>query len=144
MKHSYLFEQRLWKAKGIYIDENGKKIRTEGVTEVLHKGGHWIIEGIMRLPMKANKVLELREVYKVKKLGKKAVETEWVSDNPLTGKLKGKFHFAGNFIVSTYSSQDKKYSGFETMELVGESKYINKGSLFLEGARVSSWEVVLA
>ena len=143
MKHSYLFEQRLWKAKGIYIDENGKKIKTEGVTEVLHKGGNWIIEGIMRLPMKANKVLELREIYRVKKLKNKAVETEWVSDNPVTGKLKGKFHFAGNFIVSTCSSQDRKYSGFESMELVSENKYVNKGSLFLEGERVSSWEVVL-
>jgi hypothetical protein len=144
MLHTFLVEPRLWKAKGTYTDENGRKIKAAGETEIFHKGGNWLIEGLMRLPMKDNKMLELRTTYKVKPLKKNSHETEWESDNRTTGKMKGKFLIAGNFIVSTYTSQDNKYTGFETLELIGENRYMNKGYLFFNDVKVSEWEVVLS
>jgi len=63
----FLEEQRLWSAKGTYIDEKGRKIKATGETEVLFKKGKITIETTMRLPVKANKMLELKNSSKIKK-----------------------------------------------------------------------------
>jgi hypothetical protein len=30
MKHTYLFEEGLWKARGVFVDEKGRKFTVEG------------------------------------------------------------------------------------------------------------------
>mgnify|MGYP001225663516 FL=1 len=140
----FLEEQRLWSAKGTYIDDKGRKIKATGETEVLFKRGKITIESTMRLPVKANKMLELKNVYHVKPVKKGRHETEWESKNPTSGNFKGKFLIAGTYIVSTYISTDNKYTGFETFEFRQDGSYMNKGCLFFGDNKVSEWEMVLS
>jgi Fe-S cluster biosynthesis and repair protein YggX len=142
--HKFLFEQKTWKAKGTYTDEKGKKIAVTGTTVVAHQWNKWVIEGEMIIPMKGDKSLELRNTYNVKPMKEGQVETTWTSENKIVGKFTGKFFVAGDVIVSTYSTKDGKYAGFETFRTLGAGKYEDIGEEYFEGKKLSSWNVTLA
>jgi hypothetical protein len=53
MKHTYLFEEGLWKASGIFVDEKGRKFPVEGEAAIAHYEAVWRNTGWMRvLPCK--------------------------------------------------------------------------------------------
>lgn len=141
MKHSFLFEEKKWKVKGVYTDEDGKKTKVTGLTMVKHNFFNWVIEAELFVPLKGNKTLDLRNVYKVKPMKKNDPETTWISENKIIGKFTGRFFIAGNIIFSSYYSKDKDYIGYETLEYMGGGKYNGYGKLFYKGKMNSSWKI---
>ena len=139
----FLEEQRLWSAKGTYVDDKGRKIKATGETEVLFKKGKITIETTMSF-RKTNKMLELKNDYHVNPVKKGRHETELESKNPTSGNFKGKFLIAGTYIVSTYISTDNKYTGFETFEFRQDGSYMNKGCLIFGDNKDSEREMVLS
>jgi len=112
---------------------------------VKHKRSLWSIENEIIVPMRNNKSLDLRSVYKVKPVKESAVETAWESDNRvIKGKFNGRFFFFGGKIISTYASKDGVYKGFEIFEYTGSGRYENTGSLLLGERPVSSWRLSLS
>lgn len=143
MKHKFLFEPKLWKAKGYYIDDKGRMISVKGRSEVQHKGGKWILKSEIFVPLKGGRSLDLQNIYSIKPLKGKKTETDWTSENKLTGKFFGRLFLAGDTFISTYATKDGKYTGYETVKHLGGGKYENAGSFYYSGERMSSWKVTL-
>jgi|YelNatPaOPRAMG01_1025707.scaffolds.fasta_scaffold23982_3 hypothetical protein len=143
MKHNFLFEEKKWKVKGTYTDEDGKKTKVTGLTIIKHNFFNWIIEAELYIPLKGGKTLDLRNVYKVKKITQQDVETTWTSENKIIGKFFGRFFIAGNIIFSSYFSKNKEYVGYETLEYMGGGKYNGYGKLFYKDKMNSSWKIVM-
>lgn len=143
MKHVFLFVPKEWKVKGNYTDENGRRIKVEGFMKIAHKSGNWAMNVELVVPMKGGKSLDLRSVYKVKPVKKGGVETSWTSENKITGKCSGRFFVAGPSIISTYTTKNNQYAGFETFKFTGGGRYENEGAIYQGTERVSSWKLSL-
>ena len=144
MQHKFLFEERAWKTKGTYVDEKGRKNSVTGVTSIKHGFGKWEISGEMIVPLKGDKSLELRNIYRVKPMKPGQTETTWSCENKIVGKFTGRFFIANDTIVSTYATKDGKYRGFETFKWVGGVRYENEGQDFFEDKKISSWSLILS
>lgn len=140
MEHTYLNEGR-WEASGEYWDSHGKKSLLEGSSTVTRFHDVWILEGKMTLLL--NPSVELTNTYRIVPLGENSEWTSWESQNSAIGTLRGRFAFIGDTILSSWESDDHRYSGIETLVCLHPSAYSNKGIFFRGAEKLSSWAVVL-
>ena len=70
--------------------------------------------------------------------------TFWSSTNPALGTLLGKFMIIGDTILSSYTSEDGQYSGSESLIFVDKKTYKNRGFVFHNKKKLSSWKVDLS
>jgi hypothetical protein len=141
MDHTFLFQEGLWLAEGIYYDENAHPLPFSGFAEITHTGGIWINRN--RMDIRAGGEITIENNYLIKPFPEGGDSTTWESENPVIGLLLGKFYVVGDSIISTCTSQRGTYSGTEFLVWKSPSDYISRG-VFCDGTRkLSSWTVDL-
>lgn len=141
--HTFLFEEGLWAARGEYIDETGNRAALEGETQVTHRLGAWINEGRMRIEREGRTAI-IENRYRIAPFAGGADFTNWETDHPALGTLRGHFIIVGNAILSSCTSADLRYTGTEFLLQEAPERYVNRGALFSGGGRISSWSVILS
>ncbi len=143
MKHTFLLEEGIWSATGLYSDEKGSQIEVKAETICKHFKDKWVNEGIMKLEVEEGSVVEIRNDYKIEPFTPNREYTSWTSVNPSLGELKGLFIIVEDMILSKYNSNDGGYQGMESLYMQDINTYINRGALFKDYVKVSSWAVTL-
>jgi len=140
-KHTFLFQEGWWIAKGQYADESGQYTPVEGHNVITHQKSVWINEGFMRLS-EGDKA-EFRNSYEIIPFKKEETSTNWKSRNPILGTLFGRFTIVADTIISTYKSESNEYSGVEILMQVNETTYKSRGFAVKGDRMLSAWTVTL-
>lgn len=141
MVHTFLFQEGKWKAKGELLDEKGVSSLVVGEVNVYHTSHLWVSDGVMK-----NTNPPFREIhnrYEITPFEDSNEETTWFSLNPAIGHLMGRFVIVGDSILSFFTSEDNTYKGFEYLLQTDHNTYNNRGVLYREGERLSSWSITL-
>ncbi len=141
MHHTFLFKEGLWLAKGYFIDHKNIITPMEGEAKIIHSGDIWINEGKMKLM--DDKKIEIENHYEIVPFAPGKDYTTYTILNPSLGKMKGKFVVVGDSILSSYNSLCGHYSGMEYLQRINDTSYRNKGALFQDDQKLSSWVVEL-
>ncbi len=139
--HTFLYNENIWIARGVYIDTQGKYHPVAGQSTITHQGEIWINDSCMHL--EANEDVTFRNRYEIKPLDRDQELTTWSSENPDLGKMSGRFVIVDDSIMSVFSSVDGVFQGTEYLRLIDDDLYWNRGCLLQEGRKVSSWAVEL-
>jgi hypothetical protein len=140
--HTFLFQEGLWIAEGVYYDEAMNRASLEGETRITHHPDVWLNEGRMIIEMDGKKV-ETENRYRVIPFAAGSDFTAWDCFNPSLGTLRGHFIVIGNTILSSCTSTDTRYTGTEFLLQETEERYINRGTLFSVSGKISSWTLTL-
>jgi hypothetical protein len=132
--HTYLLREGRWEALGTLIDTAGNANVAVGWFVVMHQSDKWTIEAQMN---------EFHNTYEVIPRKADAAAIPWTSVNPPIGNLKGWFALFEDTILSSFLSDDGRYSGSEAMRMVDADTYDVRGALYLDNGHVSSWSTVL-
>lgn len=130
-------------AKGEYVDEAMNRASLEGETRVAHHADMWLNEGRMTLRMDG-KTVEIENLYRIVPFAEGSDFTSWESVNPALGTLRGHFIIIDEAILSSCTSTDARYTGMEFLLQESSDRYINRGTLFSSGGRISSWSLILS
>ena len=139
LKHTFILEEGLWQTKGVYFDENGAKFALSGQTSIKHEPGLWVELAEMHLRIKGKEPIEIKNEYKITPFEKDGHHTTWIADHPMLGRLTGRMAINDDALVSTFISEDKKFSGSEFFIKFTDSYYLNKGFTFGGQKKLSSW-----
>ncbi len=141
MQHAYLFEPGAWQANGVHINEAGESFAVTGESVITHEEGLWRVRGTLQLT--DDPEISFQTDYRLKPFPDDADSTTWVSENPVMGRLEGRFALVGEAILSVYRSTDGKHQGTECLHRLASDRYQGFGTLFRGETRVSSWSVEL-
>ena len=141
MKHTYLFQEGLWVAKGVYIDERGNDSSVEGEARISHVDDMWVNEAWMK--MLGHDPLVFQNRYEIIPFDPGRDFTSWASSSPTLGTFLGMFIVVEDSILSTYRSKDRKYSGTEYLRKIDDVLYWNRGALMDSDKKLSSWVIEL-
>lgn len=142
MKHTFLFEEKKWVARGTYYAENGEAFPLVGETTVTHGESKWINEGSMAIGSPERMTFSNR--YEITPFKAGMDSTTWVSQNPVIGTLMGCFVLVHDTIFSSYQSTDGVYKGMEYLKRIDERTYENRGMAMKNGIKISSWAAMLS
>ena len=142
MRHTFLFEEQTWAARGTFYTENGEAFPLDGQTVVTHGEGKWINEGTMTVQGDGEKTFSNRSEITPFKEGLDS--TTWVSRNPAIGTLMGCFVLVHDTILSSYQSTDGLYKGIEYLKKIDDRTYETRGVALKNGIKISSWAATLA
>ena len=123
------------------MDRTGNRIEVVGESAMMHDANVWRLTGVMRL--KSDPPQEIRNAYEIVPFNQGSDTTSWESVNPALGKLIGQFTLFEGVILSLYHSTDGKFSGTEYLRKIDDLHYENKGALYQDKKKLSSWEVTL-
>ena len=140
-RHTFLFEEGLWAARGQYLDAAGFIMPCDGEARVSHQPELWINEGYMRLLLSEPVVYENR--YEIAPFPEDGDMTEWTSHNPSLDVLRGRFVIVGDSIISPWRSENGEYWGTEFLIQTGEYTYQSRGFACHGDQKLSSWAVEL-
>lgn len=141
MRHTFLFEEGVWRAEGLYVDGTNSALRAEGTITITHTASAWINEGTLRLMLP--KPAEFQNRYEIIPFEEGKDYTVWTSQNPVIGTLTGRIVVVDDSLISVYESKDRVYAGSEYLLHVSDTIYRNRGFAFKESERISSWAVEL-
>ena len=141
MRHTFLFEEGIWRAEGTYIDGANTSLQAEGFITITHTPERWINEGALKLLLA--KPVEFQNRYEIVPFEEGRDYTTWKSFNPVIGQLAGRIVIVDDSLISVYTSEDGQYSGSEYLLQVSETVYANRGFAFKENEKISSWAVQL-
>ena len=141
MRHTFLFEEGIWKAQGIYVDGTNTPLGAEGSITITHAENLWINEGSLYLLLATP--IEFRNRYEIIPFREGRDHTSWTSLNPVIGKLSGKIVVVDDSLISSYESEDRHYTGAEYLLQVSEGVYKNKGFAFKDEELMALWSVEL-
>jgi len=141
MKHTFLFEEGVWRAEGAYVDSTNTELRAEGTITITHTDTAWINEGTLRLMLP--RPAEFQNRYEIVPFAEGKDYTVWTSQNPVIGTLTGRIVVVDDSLISVYESKDRIYTGSEYLLHVSDTIYQNRGFAFKESERISSWRVQL-
>jgi hypothetical protein len=137
----FLFEENIWIAKGVYMDDQGRYHPVEGETKITHTDGLWINDSFMTL--QGDKAVAYKTRYEIVPMERGRELTSWVSENPALGKMLGKFIIVDDSIISIFTSEDGSLQGTECLRLIDDDLYSNRGCLLRGDKKISSWAVEL-
>ncbi|MBN1114185.1 MAG: hypothetical protein JXA66_02475 [Oligoflexia bacterium] len=140
-RHSFLFEEGTWNAKGSYYDSEDNVLKTEGQTTITHTGNLWVNEGYMRL-LKTDPA-EFSSRYEFTPAKPNETMLDSVSVNPVTGKISGTLTVVDNSLISSRNSENNDYSGCKFLIKTDAEKYLNYGYLKKGNTLVSRWSLEL-
>jgi hypothetical protein len=140
--HTFLFQEGLWTAKGVYYDESMNRASLEGETRITHHPDVWLNEGRMIIELDGKKV-EIENRYRVIPFAAGSDFTAWESFNPALGTLRGHFIVIGDAILSSCASAESRYTGTEFLLRETADHYINRGTLFSKSGKISSWALTM-
>jgi hypothetical protein len=141
MAHTFLLEAGLWMATGSFTDAAGRSMPVEGQSEIVHRGGVWVVDGVMRLL--GPSPVEYKNRYEVVPFASGSTTTTWTAASAAIGTLDGRFVVVADVIFSTYRSDDGSLSGAEVLIQMRDTRYLVRGSLVKDGALLSSWAMEL-
>lgn len=142
MRHTYLFENAFWEARGVYRDAAGRQATAEGYAVVSVGPEICTVHGQMRVIGSLS--VEFANRYDIVPFGPRAVHTTWVSENPDLGRLEGRFIIVGDTILSSFVTADGMHSGVESLHQKAEDAYENRGALYRGTDLLSTWSVALS
>ena len=140
MKHTLFFHEGTWEARGLYTDAAGEVMPLQGKSEITHVDGIWVNESYMDVEDQESRISNR---YEITPFAEGRDYTSWKSVNPAIGDLSGMFMLVGDSILSTFSSENGEYFGFEYLQKVDDTTYRNRGFAFFNNQKLSSWEVEL-
>lgn len=141
-RHTFLFEEGTWHARGRFMDGEGNEFRAEGQAVITHGDDRWRNDGVMRVLGDDGPRFE--NLYEVEPFQDGSDITAWTSRNPDLGTLEGHFVVVGDSILSLYRSSDGSHRGTEIMRRLDDDYYAARGALLTsDGEKVSSWAVEL-
>ncbi len=141
MKHTFLFEEGLWRAEGIYLDGTNTVLQAEGTITITHEKDLWINEGSLKLLLPQPAQFQNR--YEIVPFEGDKDCTNWKSLNPVIGTLLGRIVLVDDSLISVYESEDRHYTGSEYLLQISQNLYKNRGFAFKDEERISSWAVEL-
>ena len=142
MEHTFLFQEGFWSAGGYYFDDMDRPLPLVGTTRITHLEGVWVNEGETEIKA-GDKSIKISNRYEIVPFGKDKNHTTWESLNPDLGTLLGRFVIVDDTILSTCHARGGGYTGTELLLKVTETHYKNRGVLFKESDKLSSWSVDL-
>ncbi|MCX5830041.1 MAG: hypothetical protein NTV58_18890 [Deltaproteobacteria bacterium] len=137
----FLFEENIWIAKGVYMDDQGRYHPVEGETKITHADGLWIND--FRMTLQGDNAVEDKTRYEIVPMERGQELTSWVSENPALGKMMGKFIIVDDSIISIFTSENGALQGTECLRLIDDDLYSNRGCLLRGDKKISSWAVEL-
>ena len=140
-RHTFLLREGEWDAGGTYWTDQGAEFAVEGHTSITHGRKHWVNDGVLRLLL--NEPVEFQNRYEIQPFERGKDWTTWVARNPALGTLRGMFMVVGDCILSSYTSEDGRHSGTESLVKVDDHMYRSWGCAFSDGSKLSSWSVEL-
>lgn len=141
-EHTYLFKQGLWSADGVYRDGEGNEFPVRGETTIRHGEGRWLLTGKMCLFGDEEK--SFSNSCEIEPFDEQGQCTSWISFDPATGDMAGRFAVVDDTILSEFGSRDGRFSGAESLRRINGHTYRSRGALFEGGRLISSWAVTLA
>ncbi len=141
MRHTYILSEGEWESRGQFFDAAGIGLPAEGRTRIVHEARTWKLTGYMRII--SEPPVEFRNDYSITPFPEGGDTTVWSSVNPALGRMNGRFTLVEDSILSLYNTDDGAYRGVEYLFMIGEGRYINRGVLYHNGGKVSSWAVEL-
>ena len=141
MNHTFLFQEGTWKAAGNYSGPNNKIIQVEGESKITHLKDKWLLEGYMKLLI--DNPIEFQNIYEIVPFEDGKDYTKWRSYNPALGNLFGKFLIISDCLISSWMSEDKNYSGVETLIKIDDNLYHSRGFAYKGEEKLSLWSVYL-
>jgi hypothetical protein len=139
MKHTLLFTENTWAAKGTYFDQKNNPLEVTGESTVTHLKKAWFLDSVLILP--GEKPVELKNDYEIAPFEKDVAS--WKSANSPYGTLMGSFAIVDDSIISLFSSQKGDFFGTEFFTMISGSEYAWKGVLYSPAGKISSWSVRL-
>ena len=139
--HTFLFQEAEWEAEGVFLDQDGKQSEARGVTIVRHGIDEWCVEGELKTGHDGSSVI--RNDYILEPWPDGNDSSPWESVNPVLGLLFGMIAVVGDTILSRFVSEDGEYSGMESLRMIDEATYENRGALFKRDHKISSWMIEL-
>jgi hypothetical protein len=137
MNHTFIVQPGEWIAAGMMQDETGKEIPMAGAAGITHGADAW--HNVFSMAPKQGDGPQIINAYTIEPCAKPGAPTRWTSENPNLGKLRGRFVFVDDTIVSVFDSEDGAHSGTELMKQVAGDKYVNVGVLLKQGKKIASW-----
>jgi len=137
----FLFEENIWSATGVYIDDQGRYHPVAGETKITHTEGLWINDS--RITLQGDHEVEYKTRYEIVPLERGQERTSWISENPALGKMLGSFIIVDDSIISIFASEDSAFQGTEYWRLIDDDLYSNRGCLLRGDKKISSWAVEL-
>jgi hypothetical protein len=141
IRHTFLFEEARWAARGTFFDAGGAATAVDGAARITHADGAWFNRSFMR--RLADSPLEVTNDCRIVPFAPGALATRWESTNVALGRLAGRFALVGDSILSTYATEAGDCSGSECLQMTAEDRYLGRGVLYRDGALFSSWIVEL-
>jgi hypothetical protein len=142
MNHTFLFKKGYWQTSGIYTDSDNITNNAEGFSNIVHNEDKWILDSSLQVSDGDNS-REITNLYEITPVDEECHTASWFSVNPSVGKLNGLFAIIGDVILSTFSSEDKQYSGVECIIRIDDDNYSIRGVLLYGEKKISSWSTSL-
>lgn len=146
VKHTFRFEEGVWKAVGSYSDERGHIVSLKGESRLVHTAWNpafFANEDRLVIELESGGPVEIKNKYMIKPFEKNRDYTSWTLDSNTMGKIHGKLVVAGDSVISTFNSTDGVFRGTEILMMIDEKTYRNRGCLFRGDRKISSWWVEL-
>jgi len=137
MQHTFLFEEGHWVANGIFLDHQNNQFTATAKMHTTHQEGIWLYESVRCF--NTTQPIESFNCGHIIPFVQNKDTTSWKSSDSILGMLEGKFVLISNTIISSYQSLDNFYRGTECFIMLNRDYYENKGLLFTEDGKVSSW-----
>jgi hypothetical protein len=141
VQHTYLFERGRWSARGTLVDAQGDQASLSGSASVEHGENVWNVLG--DLDAGPGVCCGFPGRCTLRPLSPRQEQAEWEAHDDRLGRLSGVFLMVGDSILSTGASDDGRFVVSEWMQQVDFDRYVARGVLLEEGARVSSWALEL-
>jgi hypothetical protein len=139
--HPYLMTPGIWHARGRYRDDQDRAVAAEGSAELRHHADVWELVGELRLL--GPRPVAFTNRYRIAPAPAEARLLRWQSDNPALGRLEGVFVLVDDTILVRGASADQHYRVVETLTLIDERQYCNRGALIGGDARLGAWAMEL-
>jgi hypothetical protein len=140
-RHTFLYAEGVWLARGVYLDATGRRLPAAGETRVSHGADGWVGDGWIRL--EGSPPVELRNRYEIIPFPAGSEVTTWTCGEPGLGRLHGRFAVVGDSILSTWRNEDGSHTGVECLTRLSDRRYRARGAAFRGDQRLSAWRVEL-
>lgn len=137
--HTFLFHEADWEVEGICLDQDGNEMAAKGITRVRHGTDEWNVEGEMTTGQ--GNPFMVRNSYTLAPWPGGEDASPWESVDPVLGLLFGMIAVVGDTILSRFVSEDGEYSGMESLRMMDNATYQNRGALFKRDRKISSWRI---
>jgi hypothetical protein len=142
MEHTFLFQEGRWVANGNYSDEKNSRRPATGSTMIEHTERGWINAGSMMM-LASTGLVTFENRYEITPFKEGEEFTHFTAENPALGTLSGTLMLAGDSILAVSTSEDGSTIAVESLRMIDDRYYENRGFALKEGRKVGSWELEL-